>query len=161
MKANYTAVPMCSKYHCPNLVSYFGTLWWATHREVLDLAEQKGYLLYLFQVTLVRIGAAYLLTTILAILISPPWLTSRPLLLLALSFVPPSFVSVFLLHRLQKHAHEHEDQQIWSMERQRGLQAGIDLNDDGKVDITERVRESAEWFNTLLRGVWPIINPDL
>jgi len=132
-----------------------------THCGFLDLAGQKGYLLYLFSVTLMRLGTAYLLIPFLIFLISPPWLTSRPLLLLSLSFIPPSLITVFLLHRLQRHAHEHEDQQIWNMERQRGLQAGYDLNDDGKVDITERVRESAEWFNALLRGVWPIINPDL
>ena len=108
-----------------------------------------------------RLGIAYLLTPILMFLIFPPCLTSRPLLLLPLSFIPPSLIAIFLLHRLQRHAHEHEDQQIWNMERQRGLQAGYDLNGDGEVDITERIQESAEWFNALLRGVWPIINSDL
>ena len=138
-----------------------GLEWSATNCEVIDLAGQKGYLLNLFRVTLLRLGAAYLLIPIWAFFVSPPWLTSRPLLLLPLSLVPPSFIAFFLLHRLQRHAHEHEDQQVWNMERQRGLQAGCDLSDDGKVDTTERVRESAEWFNALLRGVWPIINTDL
>ena len=138
-----------------------GLEWPVTYCEVIDLAGQKGYLLYLFQVTLMRLVAAYLLTPILAFFICPPWLTSRPLLLLPLSLFPPSLIAVFLLHRLQRHAHEHEDQQIWNMERQRGLHAGCDLSDDGKEDVTERVRESAEWFNALLRGVWPIINTDL
>lgn len=148
----------------PQPGNYFGISrleWCGTHREVLDLAGQKGYLLYLFKTTLMRLWMAYLLTPILTFLVFPPCLTSRPLLLLPLSFIPPSLITVFLLHRLQRHAHEHEDQQIWNMERQRGLQAGYDLNEDGKVDITERIRESAEWFNALLRGVWPIINSDL
>lgn len=43
----------------------------------------------------------------------------------------------------------------------RGLQAGSDLNGDGKVEGDERTKEGAEWANAVLRGVWPIVNPDL
>ena len=32
---------------------------------------------------------------------------------------------------------------------------------DGEVGEEERTKESAEWANAFLRGVWPIMNPDL
>ncbi|KAF7799495.1 hypothetical protein EIP86_010730 [Pleurotus ostreatoroseus] len=53
------------------------------------------------------------------------------------------------------------DDRVWDSERIRGLRAGSDLDGDGVVGPDERVRESAEWANAILRGVWPILNPDM
>ena len=43
----------------------------------------------------------------------------------------------------------------------RGLRAGSDVDGDGKITDEERTRESAEWANALIRGLWPAINTDL
>ena len=43
----------------------------------------------------------------------------------------------------------------------RKTERGSDEDSDGKVEANERVRESVEWLNALLRGVWPIINTNL
>lgn len=29
------------------------------------------------------------------------------------------------------------------------------------MNTDERIRESAEWANSVLRGLWPVMNPDL
>ncbi|THH11592.1 hypothetical protein EW145_g532 [Phellinidium pouzarii] len=42
-----------------------------------------------------------------------------------------------------------------------GFTAGEDLDGNGTVDTDERIKESAEWLNSVLKGVWPIINPDM
>ena len=36
-----------------------------------------------------------------------------------------------------------------------------DHDGDGMIGTGERIKESAEWMNAFLRGVWPLINPDL
>ena len=43
----------------------------------------------------------------------------------------------------------------------RGLKAGSDVDGDGKISDEERIKESAEWANAVLRGVWPVMNPEL
>ena len=43
----------------------------------------------------------------------------------------------------------------------RGLMAGSDVDHDGNVTDEERTKESAEWANAVVRGLWPIINTDL
>ena len=48
----------------------------------------------------------------------------------------------------------------WMMTIQRE-RAGSDEDGDGQVNAEERTKESAEWANAILRGVWPIMNPDL
>lgn len=127
-----------------------------------DLDGQKKYMLYLFRLSLLRIVAAYTVLPILTVALVPYWLGSfPPILLYPLSMVAPTTLAVFMLFRLSKHAEEHADQQAWHTERMRGQKAGYDWNGSGKVDVDERLKESAEWFNGLLQGIWPIINPDL
>lgn len=64
----------------------------------------------------------------------------------------------FRIHRLSK---VDFDDRAWHAERMRGLRAGSDVDGDGKVSGEERTKESGEWANAILRGLWPIINPDL
>lgn len=118
-------------------------------------------MLYLFKISLLRLLAAYIVLPCLTFLVAPKWLLAQPLILLPLSMIAPSMLASFWLFRLSTHADEHADQQAWHVERLRGQRAGYDVDHDGKVEVEERMKESAEWFNALLKGVWPIMNPDL
>ena len=73
----------------------------------------------------------------------------------------PTFLAYTLLFRIQNISQRDFDDRAWDSERIRGLRAGSDLDGDGVVGPDERVRESAEWANAVLRGVWPILNPDM
>ncbi|EIW58918.1 uncharacterized protein TRAVEDRAFT_48061 [Trametes versicolor FP-101664 SS1] len=53
------------------------------------------------------------------------------------------------------------EQRMWHAKRMRGLAAVSDVDGDGKVTDEERTRESTEWANALVRGLWPILNADL
>ena len=78
-----------------------------------------------------------------------------------LCIVPPAFLSYALLFRVNKVSEADFEQRIWHAERMRGLAAGSDVDGDGKVTDEERTRESAEWANAVIRGLWPIINTDM
>ena len=73
----------------------------------------------------------------------------------------PTVFAYVLNFRLQRAAVNDFEDRIWHAERMRGLQAGSDVDGDGEVTDEERTKESAEWANALLRGIWPIMNPDL
>ena len=75
--------------------------------------------------------------------------------------LPPALVSYTLLFRLNQAAQADFEQRIWHSERMRGLMAGSDVDHDGNVTDEERTKESAEWANAVVRGLWPIINTDL
>ncbi|KAG8829696.1 hypothetical protein FRC20_008608, partial [Serendipita sp. 405] len=62
---------------------------------------------------------------------------------------------------MQSKGEDDADRHAWAVERRRGLQAGPDKDGDGKIEAEEKIKESAEWLNALLKGVWPIINPDM
>ncbi|KAJ3557617.1 hypothetical protein NM688_g1373 [Phlebia brevispora] len=87
--------------------------------------------------------------------------TSGKLLSTVIALIFPACLTYALLFRLRSIAQRDFDDRSWESERTRGLRAGSDLNGDGIVDEQERVKESAEWANAVLRGVWPIMNPDL
>ena len=78
-----------------------------------------------------------------------------------LCLVPASLFSYTLLFRVNKAAEADFERRVWHAERMRGLAAGSDVDGDGKVSDEERTRESAEWANALIRGLWPIINTDM
>ena len=78
-----------------------------------------------------------------------------------LCLIPPAFLSYALLFRVNKVSEADFEQRIWHAERMRGLAAGSDVDGDGKVTDEERTRESAEWANAVIRGLWPIINTDM
>lgn len=83
------------------------------------------------------------------------------LIFIIASLLPPTTFSFILLFALNNQSAEDFADRVWDSERVRGMAAGQDRNEDGKVDVRERIKESAEWLNAVLRGVWPIINPDL
>lgn len=65
------------------------------------------------------------------------------------------------MYRMQSKSEDDMDRRAWNVERKRGLRAGYDVDRDGKIEVEEKIKESAEWLNALLKGVWPIINPDM
>ncbi|KAI0654107.1 hypothetical protein C8Q70DRAFT_1029821 [Cubamyces menziesii] len=75
--------------------------------------------------------------------------------------VPAALFAYCLFFRANKAAEADFEQRVWHAERMRGLAAGSDVDGDGKVTDEERTRESAEWANTIIRGLWPILNTDL
>lgn len=87
-------------------------------------------------------------------LLPPPVL--RPLLL-----VPNALAACGLLRHFRHAARDEYARRLWHAERVRGARAGRDGDGDGAVGPRERTRESAEWANALLAGVWPIVNTDL
>ena len=83
------------------------------------------------------------------------------LVFLTLSLTPPSLLAYTLLFAIEKQSAEDFEDHVWDAERMRGTAAGQDQDGDGKISVDERIKESAEWLNAVLTGVWPIINPDL
>ena len=73
----------------------------------------------------------------------------------------PTIYACVLFVRAQNISQRDFEDRAWHSERVRGLRAGSDVDGDGNVSSEERVNESAEWANEMLRGVWPIMNPDL
>lgn len=80
---------------------------------------------------------------------------------LVASLAPPSIFAYILLFALRKQSQEDFENRVWDSERTRGLRAGNDLDGDGEVNVDERIQESAEWLNSVISGVWSIINTDL
>ncbi|TBU59824.1 hypothetical protein BD310DRAFT_1038272 [Dichomitus squalens] len=118
---------------------------WQAHRDhVLSIANPS----------VVYTSLAFLASFLLSI-IFPSW---HWRVLLAL---PPALISYVLLFRLNHAAEADFEQRVWHSERMRGLAAGSDVDHDGNVTDEERTKESAEWANAVVRGLWPIINTDL
>lgn len=104
---------------------------------------------------------AFTIVPIVTFAFAPRVLTSRPLLLLLPSLGIPAAFTFLWKYRMKSKARDDADRRVWDVERRRGLMAGYDISGDGYIDADERIKESAEWLNTLLRGLWPIINPDM
>jgi len=126
-----------------------------------ELGGQREYLISLFNTTISRMTLAFTVFPILAFTVSPPAFTSRPLFLLIPSLGIPAALSLLWMYRMQSKSEDDADRRVWDVERKRGLQAGQDKDGDGKIEVEEKIKESAEWLNALLAGVWPIINPDM
>jgi hypothetical protein len=101
--------------------------------------------------------AAVFTASFLALLILP---VSR-WILYPFTILPPIVTALTLLNKVRNTAINDADARVWYAERIRGLRAGRDADHDGEVETEERMRESAEWANGLLAGVWPIMNPSL
>ncbi|EKM56734.1 uncharacterized protein PHACADRAFT_207924 [Phanerochaete carnosa HHB-10118-sp] len=101
------------------------------------------------------IAAAYTATFILTHIFASSLVTS------SLALILPTALAYVLLFRIKCIARMDFDDRVWHAERLRGMRAGDDADGDGQVGCEERTKESAEWANAVLRGVWPIMNPDL
>lgn len=115
----------------------------------------------MFQRTLIRIVIAFTVFPIALFWVAPARLEGQPMALLFASLVVPFMLSAYSWIRLQNHSIENADRHAWQVERERGLLAGYDEDQSGKVESDEKIKESAEWLNALLRGIWPIINPTM
>lgn len=104
---------------------------------------------------IIYIALAYTLSFLASRLISNSFLS------ITLALVLPTSLAYILFFRINTLSQNDFDDRVWDSERMRGLQAGSDLNGDGKVEGDERTKEGAEWANAVLRGVWPIVTPDL
>ncbi|KAH8119808.1 hypothetical protein DFH11DRAFT_1837886 [Phellopilus nigrolimitatus] len=136
---------------------------WSAHR---------SHVLKLTHSSIVKIMMAYVASPIFFYFISTlPFFRmlttsqTHPYLGLAVFLIftvtPPSILAYILLFTLDNQSAEDFADRVWDAERTRGLAAGGDYNGDGMAGDEGRVRESAEWLNTVLKGIWPIINPDL
>ncbi|RDX44545.1 hypothetical protein OH76DRAFT_1408962 [Lentinus brumalis] len=119
-----------------------------------DWKEHRDHVLSITNSSTVYISGAF----VTAFLVST-FFSSRILRVLCL--IPPAFLSFLLLFRINKAAQGDFEQRVWHAERMRGLAAGSDVDGDGKVTDDERTRESAEWANAVIRGLWPIMNTDM
>lgn len=119
-----------------------------------DWKEHRNHVLSITNSSIVYISGAF----VTAFLVSTIF-TSRILRVLCL--IPPALLSYALLFRMNKASEADFEQRVWHAERMRGLAAGSDVDGDGKVTDEERTRESAEWANAVIRGLWPIINTDM
>ncbi|THH27196.1 hypothetical protein EUX98_g6993 [Antrodiella citrinella] len=120
-----------------------------------DWAAHKSHVITVTYQSIVIIATSYITFPILVHLFSA---SSYALLL---SLIPPSLLTYVLVFRLRNVSRGDFEDRVWHSERMRGLRAGSDVDGDGKVTDEERTKESAEWANALLRGVWPVLNPDL
>ncbi|KAL5494884.1 hypothetical protein ACEPAI_346 [Sanghuangporus weigelae] len=135
---------------------------WTAHR---------AYVLQLARSSIIKIIGAYASWPTLVYLISNLplisriWFQAHPYInlgmFLIIVLVPPSLFAYTLLFALDRKSEEDFEDHVWDAERARGLAAGEDQNGDGMIGTDERIKESTEWLNAFLRGVWPIINPDL
>ena len=127
-----------------------------------DWSAQKNRLVSLSRATFWKTCATYIACPLIFFSLPlPSVLRNYPLAPLLISLIPPTFVAYVLLFGFEAAANNDMDERVWHAERQRGLKAGRDLNNDGHVDQNERTKESAEWFNEIFRGIWPIINSDM
>ncbi|CAL1709607.1 unnamed protein product [Somion occarium] len=119
---------------------------WSDHETHVSVATSH---------TIILIALAYITCFAVACLISNFFYS------FALATIPPSLLTYVLLFRLHNVLRNDFEDRIWHSERMRGMSAGSDVDRDGKVSDRERVKESAEWANAVLRGVWPVMNPEL
>ncbi|KAI5121834.1 hypothetical protein M0805_003268 [Coniferiporia weirii] len=136
-----------------------------------DWVAHVSYMLKLTRSAIVKIMAAYIIFPFLVYFVSGFLGDARAKscshsflslgVFLVLSLALPSFLAYSLLFALEKKSAEDFTDRVWDSERARGLAAGEDQDGNGIVDVEERTKESAEWVNAILRGIWPIINTDM
>lgn len=111
--------------------------------------------------SLIIIGLSYALSAFFFHIVPLPYLTRDSFGILVLSLLPPSILTYCLLFRLRRVSSTDFENRVWHSERLRGLAGGSDRDGDGVLRNEEKSRESAEWANSLLRGIWPIVNPEM
>lgn len=119
-----------------------------------DWKEHRDYVVGITNTSVVHISIAFIATFLASTLLSS-------IIWRILCVIPPAFLSYSLLFRANKLAEDDFERRVWHAERMRGLRAGSDIDGDGKVTDEERTRESAEWANAVIRGLWPSINTDM
>ncbi|OCH92775.1 hypothetical protein OBBRIDRAFT_864983 [Obba rivulosa] len=119
---------------------------WKQHRETVISCTLTS---------LIYISAAYMTSAMVSSFLC------KSTLMHGMFMVPPSIFAYCMLFRLRNVSDDDFERRVWHAERMRGLRAGSDVDGDGQISDEERTRESAEWANSVMRGVWPIINPDL
>ncbi|KAI1792363.1 hypothetical protein LXA43DRAFT_972528 [Ganoderma leucocontextum] len=119
-----------------------------------DWKEHREYVLSMTQSSVIYICLAFVASFAISATLSD-W---RWRLLFT---IPPVFISYCLLFSMNRAAETDFEQRIWHAERMRGLGAASDVDRNGNVTDEERTKESAEWVNALVRGLWPTINSDL
>lgn len=128
---------------------------------VVDWNQHKENVVSVTSSSLMIMGACYTLSALAFHVIPLPCLDKNSLTTVLVSLLPPSFLTYCLLFRMRKISTADFESRVWHSERVRGLTAGADHDGDGNVTDEEKSRESAEWANSLMRGIWPIINPDM
>ncbi|KAG8702280.1 hypothetical protein FRC08_003588 [Ceratobasidium sp. 394] len=81
----------------------------------------------------------------------------------AFSLVLPSLLSYVLIFRLHADSTNDFEAHVWDSERRRGV-ASVSVpehSDDSGEGDAKVLEESAEWANSVLKGLWPRIDPDL
>jgi len=111
--------------------------------------------------SILAIVGTFVVSVIVLQLIPLPFIPINSALRIPFTLAVPSVVTYCLLYRFRRIAQRDFENRAWNSERIRGLTAGSDLDGDGKVNTEERTKESAEWANEFLRGLWPIINPQM
>ena len=106
-------------------------------------------------------AAAYTVSVLIIQFIPLPFVSINSYFRLPFTLAIPSLVGYCLIFRARRIAQQDFEDRVVHSERLRGLKAGSDKDGDGTVETEERIKESAEWVNEFLRGVWPIINPEM
>ncbi|EED79792.1 predicted protein [Postia placenta Mad-698-R] len=120
-----------------------------------DLDKHRETVISTTSVSVLYICGAYMFSFLFAALFSS---SAR---ILCFSIVPPSLLAYTLLFRMRNISRSDFEDRAWHAERLRGLGARVDREGDNQIEDGDRPRESVEWLNTVLRGVWPIINTDM
>ncbi len=120
----------------------------------IDWKEYRDHVLSITQYSVIYICLAFLTSFAISSTLSD-W---RWRLLFT---IPPVFVTYCLLFWMNRAAETDFEHRVWHSERMRGLGAASDVDRYGNVTDEERTKESAEWANALVRGLWPTINSDL
>jgi len=126
-----------------------------------DWNEHKNNVVSTTCSSLVIVGASYALSTIFFRTVPLPYFTRDSFGTLVLSLLLPSILTYCLLFRLRRVSLTDFENRVWHSERLRGLAGGSDRDGDGVLRNEEKSRESAGWANSLLRGIWPIVNPEM
>ncbi|KLO20621.1 hypothetical protein SCHPADRAFT_841783 [Schizopora paradoxa] len=138
---------------------------WDAHRAVVvDFTKSS-----IVKITLAYIGSAVIFHLVASLPLpspfTPPLSERYPQIVsqawLLASLITPSVLAYVLLFALRNKSQEDFENRVWDSERTRGLRAGNDLDGDGDIGVDERIQESAEWLNSVISGVWSIINTDL
>jgi len=126
-----------------------------------DWNEHKEYMLDVTTRSMFAIAATFILSVLAIQFVPLPFIRINSYWRIPASLAVPSVLTYCIVYRLRRMTQQDFEDRAWHSERLRGMRAGSDLDGDGKVETEERTKESAEWANEFLRGLWPIINPQM